>query len=369
MLSRSELYTPLSDLHNPNDKTSIQDHNESEVSNSQSPIRQNHAFNHRKIPQNKYISHRERSLYYDFLQNVSNEYHSPNSIFLAPSTNFANKNSNLSSSRTGGGFGGRQPLTSRQMENKLAQRALTLVGGGVGTKGSKRVRKYSQRPRFRINGSISKRSRKRMLRAQNRQSQRCTATSAEKEKNDPNMNNLQFTVDSQRNNTEKTDILLSLNRLWNEYFFKLVGESDLISAASGNGDLVDNHISEKLRAKIFNMEKVGAFVKIIECKSSRSYEENLSVIVNSTKNTWIMVMTSIQRRSKSSITKHLNVSDGEFSDINKRDWCWKNVIVPKNGTTLAFCIPAPRTSAKGEDIILSKKTNDDRLSILVTMEG
>mmetsp|Transcript_1105 Transcript_1105/g.1337 ORF Transcript_1105/g.1337 Transcript_1105/m.1337 type:complete len:325 (-) Transcript_1105:153-1127(-) len=253
-----------------------------------------------KFNESQPVSHnlREKSLC-TFLEKISVEYHNPASLL-----------------RKYGGNNGGQSLRSKQIEHKISQRALTLIGGGIGkafvkstsdavsdigvesdklkiSAPRKRIRKSGF---HRVNGSLPKKRRK-----------ICEAKL--KEKSD--ISGAIFSEDKL-----STDILIGLNSMWNTYI-------DM---------LLKNYFTKdskriQIASLISTAELVGAHV-IVKSKSV-AYTGKAGVVVNVTKNTW-RVATPLGKKTAKQSVYDLNLLS---NDVTK----WKVLIVPKAVSSL-ICI-------------------------------
>ena len=200
---------------------------------------------------------------------------------------------------------GGQALPRRSYEDRLVQRSLVLVGGGlmtsvVGTDGiaaatdggvgadggdqpmsrhvvdvsrSQRRRRRKDRG-HRVRGSISNSERKR--REMTRGEMEATANPAEDGGN----------VNRKRKRSASThghDALLRLNDMWNAYIFQLLG---LEPTTEGAKKTIGKRSAAQLSTLLSTAELIGAFVKIDRCDSSKSYVGKEGIVVGCTANTW-----------------------------------------------------------------------------------
>jgi hypothetical protein len=155
--------------------------------------------------------------------------------------------------------GGQQHVTRRAFEAKLAQRALTLVGGGLNkpiatpTKDMTQTKPNHARKSSPFPGYVSHRQQKR-----NRMDVRVREGKRPHAKDCPN--------------TCITDyellVLTQLHQLWKEYF----------------------HSLRRTQIGLDDLELVGAHVRIVQCKEQSSWIGSEGLIVVDTANTWQVVM-------------------------------------------------------------------------------
>ena len=170
---------------------------------------------------------------------------------------------------------GSKSLSLQEVEERIKQRALTLVGGGINSSLSK------QKPRQERRTSLSNRKRKRIL-----QSRASTSSGAPKE-----------------NDTFQR--LLTINEKWNDYVRKLVHDVDSCPLDS---------MERRLSSRLFNMELAGAFVRITECSAHKAWVGKEGIVLGTTANTWRLVV----------------VAAGNHQRLRKV------LVVPKRGSQLSF---------------------------------
>jgi RNase P/RNase MRP subunit p29 len=141
-------------------------------------------------------------------------------------------------------------LSTRDVEDRIKQRALTLVGGGINSSSLNKPRK--QRGVL----VLSNRQRKRRILITSQRKQRRQDASGRNEKKD------------------SSNLLLTLNTQWNMYVRKLVTREELSDASV---------LSQKLES---HLELAGAFVRITECCAHKQWVGREGMIVETTANTW-----------------------------------------------------------------------------------
>ena len=220
---------------------------------------------------------KEKSLY-SFLESISDEYHSSRTLL--------------------GVENGGQGLKARQIEAKLGQRALTLIKGGIRTLVVKSTsdidcheKTVSKRKRgneiIRLFGSMSHTKRKKVGKS---------------------FVGKPFSIHG--------NVLVKLNRMWNEYVQNLLGKKKKAIDASS-----------EVASLLSTAELVGSLVRISRCKACQSYQGKCGFMVDVTKNTWRIALP----KDGSSVeeTKLEQISDEAM---------FKGVIIPKQGTSLLLTI-------------------------------
>ena len=234
---------------------------------------------------------KERALY-SFIETVSGEYHS----------------SNTSLGLKYGGNNGGQGLSSRQVENKLARRALCLIKGGIGTSiskssleivdgassGKKRNRESGW---IRLCGSMSKRKRTKKLSKSN------VVVPA----NNPDLDG---------------SILFGLNKIWKKYIETLLGKRLLPESFN----------SKEAASLVATAEMIGAFVSITESQSCRNYVGKSGIVIDVTRNTWKVAVPKDGLEDLDNIVKCKNL---------------KVLIIPKRDSKLVIKIPTKEESHNG----------------------
>jgi RNase P/RNase MRP subunit p29 len=219
---------------------------------------------------------REKALY-SFIESVSSEYHSPDTSL------------GLENGANNGGLA----LNARQIEQKLSQRALTLIKGGINSSivkstsamvdgdnlSATRQRKSGSSGVVRLYGSVSNKKRKR-----SREEMTGIVSSS-------------------------PEVLVGLNQIWNKYIEKLLSNSPN---------------SKEILSLMTSAELTGAIASVARSQSCRSHIGKVGFIIDITKNTW-----------KFSIPK-----DGS-KDTEGMIKCkeFKVIVVPKRDSTLVIKIP------------------------------
>lgn len=239
---------------------------------------------------------REKSLYH-FLETVSAEFHSPDS-----SLGIKNGESN-------GGMG----ISARQVEQKLSQRALTLIKGGIKTSLVKSTDELVDDTKGTANDSMGNRT---------------SIETARKERSAKGLVRLHGSVSNRKRKrarkemTSKTivaqptcpEILHGLHQIWNKYIQNLLVDS------SNN--------SKEAISLLTSAELIGAIASVAKGRACRSYIGKIGFIVDITKNTWKLC---VPKDGSTSTTEGINTCK-EF----------KVIVVPKRGSTLLIKLPVKK---------------------------
>ena len=192
---------------------------------------------------------------------------------------------------------GQQQLSLQNVEERIQQRALTLVGGGTTSKSSRKKQSKEENVIRNQQHLLSNRQRKKFLMIRQQQQQHGTKNNDKKKKE------------------ETFHLLLQLNARWNDYVRKLVNEGDLSNTIA---------MSRKLAS---HLELVGAFVRITKCSAHKQWVGREGMIVGMTVNTWRIAW----------IPRHVFA----IKHNSNTPYCcmWKLLVVPKHGSQVAFSMP------------------------------
>ena len=310
----------------------------------------------------------------DHLSTISSAYHHPT---LSASLASGNRES-MGMGRNNGG----RSLPRRSYEDRLLQRSLVLVGGGLmtssvaGSSGgidgdggnepsasasrhvvdvSRAQRRKRRRERgHRVRGSISNSERKRREMA--REEGIATATAGG--------------VDVSTNNSKKRkrgnatyahDTLLKLNEIWNSYISQLLGleqnpdNGTMPSLLAVAGSNRQRRSTAELSALLSSAELVGGFVRIDRCDASRAYMGREGIVVDSTANAWRIALPRPVIEKKKKEKEKMDGADdkeektddapnqsNEEEDDTTVSVVWKEVVVAKTRSTLSFTIDTGR---------------------------
>jgi len=341
---------------------------------------------------------RESSLI-DHLTAISATYHCPTSA----STLLNGIGAGLGKNNGGQGLG------RRAYEDRIKQRSLVLLGGGLmtgvaGTAGvlhgaagvagdggeggeqqqpqflsksavevSRSKRRKRKRERgHRVRGSISNRERKRRLNALNGRRGDKVRVEGDGVSSKQKANGASSLPSSakQQSGTSTTDALFALNDVWNDYIRKLLGlkrDSDdgavnqLKVPAKGKNNILSPRTPAEISAVLSSAELIGAYVKIARCDSSRSYVGKEGIVVDTTLNTWRIAIPSAVLNTGKGEKKSKDENDtGAGKDGTSRPHAetaedeakvtpiWKERIVPKRRSELAFTIITENDGSDGD---------------------
>lgn len=179
-----------------------------------------------------------------------------------------------------------KPLSTQAIEERMRQRALTLVGGGINSRMtcSSKQRSHHQR---RQHEQLSNRQKKKIGKR-------------EKAK--------QTDANPKQEDAKAFDALLQVNRKWNVYVRKLARVDQLQD---------DKSIQKTLSSRLAHLEVVGASVTLIECRAHEAWVGKEGMIVDTTTNTWRLAIIKV-------------------SGIQTQKQQPRVLVVPKKGSKLMF---------------------------------
>ena len=197
---------------------------------------------------------------------------------------------------------GSKALTQFEVDARIRQRGLTLIGGGIN---NDRIRR-KQGVKHSMN--ISNRTRKRVLKASRKQ----------------------LLVPFHTNHVDSTE---ALHKMWNNYFNKLLpkGIVNPITAPS---------LSLHLAPIMDQVELVGAYATIVLCKGHSQMVGKEGFVVEVTANTWKIL--------------HLAKRKGMHD---------KSLVIPKEGSILSLRINLLRTIEEHGTIVEAYETKIIRIAI------
>lgn len=241
--------------------------------------------------------------------------------------------------RYGTGDGGRVDKAMRNtMENKLSNRSLVLVGGGVHTYtpapsssavGDAKlgaVARTNKRKRKRVggNGTFGCKSHRQRKKAMGKiieatTSKEPTRTPATREMND--------TVGN---------IVETLHKMWINYMQQhlspLIKKNNITAASS-----IPIEVRKQIATILATSEHVGMAATIVACPSRRHLVSKRCIVLDETKETFKMaILKSPPEQAQKKTEKASN--DEEDSKITK-SYEWNVVIIPKHGTSLDVSVP------------------------------
>ena len=254
------------------------------------------AYEQTQVPPSSYIaslsslpkSLHESSLV-SFLQNSSFEYHRKQAKAEDPKNN------------------GSRPTSIADVEEKIRQRAVTVIGGGVtsslpSNKGTQQRKRRQKRKR---------KTWEEMEKILQDQNQTTGENSASK------INSIQF--------------LRQMNTFWNQYMSNILHLDGTV--------MEESKLSAIFVSSRNDIELSGAHVRISQCSQKRSLKGRLGVLIGESSNTWQIAMD--QRKEKSFKREQSKSQVEQPLDQSGVD----TLIVPKRGSTLSIIIPLPASEA------------------------
>ena len=320
----------------------------------------------------------------DHLSTISSTYHHPTmSASLmsgaASATGDSLKANSISKAKAMGmgRNNGGQALPRRSYEDRLLQRSLVLVGGGlmtsvVGTDGMEAAASGEaggggadggDQPLSRHMVDVSRAQRRRRRKDRGHRV-RGSISNSERERRELARGEVESTfiraeVGGNANRKRKRstttlhdqDVLLRLNDMWNAYMSKLLGleqNDDDTTTTSSKKPIRKRRSAAELSALLSTAELIGAFVKIDRCDASKSYVGKEGIVVDSTANTWRIaipkpVMGKVKKKQKGESDGEKVKGDEMTSNEAKRGTkmlgvVWREVIVPRKKSALSFAI-------------------------------
>ena len=258
---------------------------------------------------------------------------------------------------------GNRPSSLAEMEERIRQRVLVLIGGG-------------------INSTLTTNTQQRRNES--------TATAANR-KTRKRRRKTAMNVSTDHSRTE--EFLQQLNGLWNEYIHKLFYLQPPATSAVTDSSTSNNNSSSLYQAltrktsfwarvtHYISYEKaqlVGAKVRIKACRQHPHLQRKEGFLVSITKNTWVVMMqisitmnnnNSSSNKKRQKLESHQNdplvrVSETDNSDAkegkSQDQRVWKNTIVPKRGSTLSLLIPIPSSEADASEPPKNDKSADEK---------
>lgn len=227
---------------------------------------------------------------------------------------------------------GSRPLSLKDVDVRMRQRTVTLMGGGINASIP-----TSNRPKNAKQGIKKKRKR----------------TSEQ--------------VDVSRNISTTTNndfvFLTKLNRLWNDYVCEFFEYS---MSSIRDPETTMQSIQQKLGACLksgdmnYMFEIVGAHVKILSCNSHRSWQGRFGVVVAHTVNTLRVAVVPVKE-------KHSQTGKSEQSCSKIASIYADLLVVPKQGTSIMLLVPFPVMMSSKEECNDHLKHCEPQDSLLVPL--
>jgi RNase P/RNase MRP subunit p29 len=225
----------------------------------------------KKVP----TSIRESSLM-DFLQSVSVDYH---------------RNSSTSTSKNNGG----RPLSLSDVDDRIRQRALTLIGGGINASLAKKRARVDRNPDV-----MSNRKQKRII-------------SEARLQHVTSVDSVLSVTDTRRAALQrKEQTLAKLTERWNDYIKEMIGPP---------GHELNDAAYALASSRLGTCELIGGVVRIKKCPAHKSWVGKEGMVTEETSNTWKILR--IQRVEAAEGPTRLRVVG-------------KELVVPKMNAELSF---------------------------------
>jgi RNase P/RNase MRP subunit p29 len=299
-LSRNELYTPLIAFQQDKVEPSL------------------YMASRQKIPK----SLQESSLT-KFLEMVSTHYHRQGAIIQDARNN------------------GSRPLSAKEIEERLRQRAVTLVGNGMfaGNRNHKRKRHSQQQSDHESSNKniFSNRKRKKHLKlVSSKRNPPHSGSGLDQAQNASRpINETTTNMDLQNSNLL---FLTNLNAMWNNYIGQMV---KLYQEKHCNVTTLFECVSCVLGEA--DTEHVGAQVRVTQCSSRPHLVGSEGYVVAVTINTW-NIATTTAVKSKSKIAPTANSATVLSTTIDHPVQQQEVAVVPKRGSILTFRLPFSTTT-------------------------
>ncbi|KAK1741849.1 hypothetical protein QTG54_007422 [Skeletonema marinoi] len=319
-LSNDALYTPLSSLHADNN------HPSNNSNQTQSKKKSRHSLSLQTS-----ASLRESSLV-TFLTSMGNNLKTSH-----PQECHVYRGLGGSIGRYGTGDGGRVDKAMRStMENKLSNRSLVLVGGGIHSytpattssggdaKSGGNMARSSKRIRKRVggNGVFGCKSHRQRKKAMNKVTEetrsRESATTPAAEELDEKVGN----------------IVETLHQMWINYIQQILSPLKKKSRAAAAS--ISLEARKEIATILATSEHVGMAATIVACPSRRHLGSKRCIVLDETKETFkIAIMKSRPAQAQKKVTE-TNAGSGAKS---AKPYLWKVVMIPKHGTSLDVSVP------------------------------
>ena len=236
----------------------------------------------------------------------------------------------------GTGDGGRADKSMRNtIENKLSNRSLVLVGGGIhtytpattssgGDAKSGGVARSNKRKRKRVGGNgvfgcKSHRQRKKALGKVN------TETQSSKPATNPTAQEL---------DDEVGNIVETLHKMWTNYIQQIL--SPLIQKKNSAAASIPVETRKEVSLALATSEHIGMAATIVACPSRRHLVSSRCIVLDETKETFKIAI--LKSRPEQAQKKTTETSDGAATKRTK-SYQWKVVMIPKHRTSMDVSVP------------------------------
>ncbi len=188
-----------------------------------------------------------------------------------------------------------RPLNQQEVSDRLREKALTLVGGGINTA---------------VTSSAEKRSRKR---------RRTTSLQSTSKKSKAGKIPMAFWENQPTILASQLEFVDTLNQEWNKYIRRLIR-----SVEERPPDVPT--ISSRIKQLATTIEWIGAKVYVQKCPQHLHYENKSGILIGETSCTWRVVDLSYSK------------DESEEAEVSPRQQI-RILVIPKQRSTLAVLIP------------------------------
>mmetsp|Transcript_25703 Transcript_25703/g.47903 ORF Transcript_25703/g.47903 Transcript_25703/m.47903 type:complete len:379 (-) Transcript_25703:496-1632(-) len=307
-LSKNLLYTPLEAYHDHASPTAsaLSSSNGDDSRSKLIPEDPSQYMNQKSsVPK-----HLHEASFVEFMHSVSHDYHRNRATAHDAKNN------------------GSRPLTLMDFEDRIRQRAVTLLGGGIN----------SSIPVTTTSAAASTTKKRR------RRSWEKVRPIIEKQ-DEPD--GIEITKD--------ISFLLQLNASWNKYIWKLLGLETEAGTPDGKMpmDTIQRRFDVAYTTKDENLELVGAHIRIERCKSHKTWAGRFGVLVEETTNTYRVVGRPRRKRKAKNISSDLTEDSESTADslAETSSIMMESFLVPKHGSLLMLIVPVPPVDHESGDYI------------------
>ena len=273
---------------------------------------------------------------------------------------------------------GNRPISLRDLEDRIRQRALTLVGGGINSGWDTSAGAVANGGGGQ-NAALSDQDKGETIKKKKRKRSQSVMT---------------FIAPHDTGGRIVSQFLQELNALWNDYIYQLFQLLPPPSSLKSNGApiSISTYYSALTNSTSFwarvtscisngNTQLMGAKVRIKTCRHSPSWVGRTGYLVGSTSATWSVMVEERapkkkkkRRRGKNLVNEVYESSSSKVDEKQNREHSWKSIVVPKRGSTIALLIPlaadrndatrARATPPPARDDLPEKDNTDTRLPLV-----
>jgi RNase P/RNase MRP subunit p29 len=257
---------------------------------------------------------------------------------------------------------GHRPLTVSEINGRIRQRALTLVGGGYNSQIA--------------SGDTAKQANRSQQKRQGQGQHSCKRRRRNRQHNESNTTKISLAVPSSTEQPKNTDdiFLRELHQQWLEYMRNILDLSS-VKSSSSNGKLkkkkndlvqdplqqLSNRVAQVVQRSVA-IELVGASVRILACARHPSYVGLAGILVAESSETYtvaeyvppaaLVVLSS----SRTTTLSDVGETAAPKESVKSRTW-----IIPKRASSLGLMLPVDRFT----DIATSADVDHRRICIVV----